>query len=100
MDELYPLRMLEAGKSPAKLENLAKPLKVNYTFEETLFSIDDYIQRNNTTGLIIIKNARILHESYHLGANATSRFTSWSMAKSITAALLGLAIEEGLIKIY
>jgi len=41
MDELYPLRMLEAGKSPAKLENSAKPLKVNYTFEETLFSIDD-----------------------------------------------------------
>ena len=31
MDEFYPARMLEAGKSPIKFENSAKPLKVNYT---------------------------------------------------------------------
>jgi len=100
MDEFYPVRILEAGKTPTKLENSANPLKVNYTFNGTLFSIADYTHRNNTTGLIIIKNGRILHESYHLGANATSRFTSWSMAKSITATLLGMVREEGLIESF
>ena len=49
MNEFYPVRILEAGKSPKKFETSDKPLKVTYTFEETLFSIDDYIQRNNTT---------------------------------------------------
>jgi len=31
MNEFYPARVLEAGKSPIKFENSAKPLKVNYT---------------------------------------------------------------------
>jgi hypothetical protein len=30
MEEFYPVRMLEAGNSPKKIESSAKPLKVNY----------------------------------------------------------------------
>ena len=97
MEEFYPIRILKAGTTPTKLENATKPLKLSYHFNGTPFSVNDYTHRNNTTGLIIIKNGRILHESYHLGANATSRFTSWSMAKSITGTLLGLIREDGLI---
>ena len=100
MEEFYPIRIFKAGKKPTVLVTSPEPLEVSYTFNGTIYSIDNYTSRNNTTGLIIIKNGRILHESYHLGANAASRFTSWSMAKSVSATLLGLVREEGLIKSF
>jgi CubicO group peptidase (beta-lactamase class C family) len=37
-------------------------------------------------------------ETYALGADDTSRFTSMSMAKSVAATLVGVAIHEGLIE--
>jgi len=100
MEEFYPIRIFKAGKKPTVLETSPEPLEISYTFNGTTYSIGNYISRNNTTGLIIIKNGRILHESYHLGANAASRFTSWSMAKSVSATLLGLVRGEGLIKSF
>jgi len=37
----------------------------------------------------------ILYEDYFLGNDAGSQVTSWSMAKSVVSALVGIAIDEG-----
>src|SRR5262249_15782877 len=41
---------------------------------------------------------KIVSEWYAPGADADSWTTSWSVAKSFTSALVGIAIDEGLIK--
>ncbi|MFD2822444.1 serine hydrolase domain-containing protein [Lacinutrix iliipiscaria] len=51
-----------------------------------------------TIAYVIIKNDSIWFEKYYDGFNATSKTNSFSMAKSITSALLGKAIMEGHIK--
>lgn len=51
-----------------------------------------------TVAFIIIKNDSIWYEEYADGFDKTSQTNSFSMAKSITSALLGKAIQEGYIK--
>lgn len=59
------------------------------------FSIDDYMLRNPTTGLLIIRDGEILAERYQYARNDQHRLTSFSMAKTLVALLIGLALEEG-----
>ncbi|WP_432412205.1 serine hydrolase domain-containing protein [Rasiella sp. SM2506] len=50
-----------------------------------------------TVAFLIIKNDSIWHEAYAEGYDETSQTNSFSMAKSITSALLGKAIKDGFI---
>lgn len=51
----------------------------------------------NTQGVVVVRNGVIVGEWYAEDRDATSFGTSWSVAKSFTSALIGIAIEEGLI---
>lgn len=47
--------------------------------------------------LVVVQGGRIVAERYGGGAASTTSLISWSMAKSITHAALGIAIREGLV---
>ena len=49
----------------------------------------------STLGVVIIKNGKIIGEKYADGYSDISHGTSWSMAKSYYAALIGISIEKG-----
>jgi CubicO group peptidase (beta-lactamase class C family) len=51
-----------------------------------------------TTSFLVIKNDSIVYENYWEQYNDKSVTNSFSMAKSFTAALIGIAIKQGLIK--
>lgn len=51
----------------------------------------------NTQGVVVVRHGVIVGEWYEPGRDATSFATSWSVAKSFTSALIGIAIDEGLI---
>jgi len=48
-----------------------------------------------TYALIVVKAGQMLHERYAAGANAFYLQYSWSMAKSITHALVGILVRDG-----
>ncbi len=48
-----------------------------------------------TAGMLVLHKGRILAERYALGATADTQLESWSMGKSLTAALVGRLIEQG-----
>jgi CubicO group peptidase (beta-lactamase class C family) len=50
-----------------------------------------------TQGVVVVRHGVIVAEWYEGGRDATSFATSWSVAKSFTSALIGIAIAEGLI---
>ena len=60
------------------------------------------LQENNkdlgTIAFLIIKNDSIWYENYAEGYDENSKTNSFSMAKTITTALLGKAIDDGFIK--
>jgi len=51
----------------------------------------------NTQGVVVVHNGVIVSEWYAPGSDKDSWEASWSMAKSFTSALIGIAIHEGKI---
>ncbi len=50
-----------------------------------------------TRAVVVVQHGRIVAEQYAPGYTAETRLISWSMAKSITQALLGIAVRNKLV---
>ena len=95
--EMFPSRQVKRAATPWPFKRAAEPA-ISYTFKSDRFSIADYLARNPTTGLLIAKDDTILYEHYQYARTDSDRFLSQSMAKTITAMLVGIAIAENKIK--
>jgi CubicO group peptidase (beta-lactamase class C family) len=71
---------------------------ISYLYKGSRYSAAEYLLRNPVTGLLIAKDDKILFERYQYGRTDRDRFYSGSMAKTITAMLIGIAISDGSIK--
>ncbi len=60
--------------------------------------LSQQLKQTKTAAFVVIKNGKLLHEEYWDDYNANSRTNSFSMAKTVTALLLGAAIDDGKIK--
>lgn len=60
-------------------------------------TVDDYLARQRVMGLIIVKDGVIQLERYQYDRKPSDRFVSESMAKSITALAVGIALGDGKI---
>ena len=58
----------------------------------------DYMSANRTSGVLVLKDGKIVLERYGLGRTPKDRWTSFSVAKSLTSTLVGAAIQDGKIK--
>ena len=65
-----------------------------------LFSktLDDFMDDTKTTGLLILKDGRVVAERYQYDRQPDMRFRSFSMAKTFTSMLVGIAHGKGLIR--
>ena len=60
--------------------------------------IDLSFSDDATQAVVVVKNGKIISEKYADGYDINSHGTSWSMAKSYYAALVGISIDKGEIK--
>ena len=97
LDEIFTGRLVHKAPAPSRLVRAAEP-RVTWRLEGGDLTLDDYLARTPTTGLLIARGDRILVERYQYGRTDRDRFTSWSMAKTVTAMLVGIAIAEGRIR--
>ena len=63
-----------------------------------LEDIDAYCVEHGCRAVVVVRHGRIVWERYWGGWDKDSTDNSWSMAKSVTSALVGIAIDEGKIK--
>ena len=97
-DQVYEGRVVRRATTPSPLARAASEPAIRYEYRDQTFSIDDYLARNPTTGLLVARGDTILIERYQYARHDRHRFTSWSMAKTVTAMLIGIAIAEGRIR--
>ena len=95
-DEIFSARRIERAAAPWLFKR-SQP-DIRYWYRGGRSSVAEYLSRNPVTGLLIAKDDRILLENYQYGRTDRDRLLSQSMAKTITAILIGLAISEGAIK--
>lgn len=59
------------------------------------FDVDGFLADQNSAAVVVLHKGLIRLERYGLHQTPTSRWTSFSVAKSITSTLIGVAIAEG-----
>jgi len=77
----------------------ADEIKALEDFAFTLQEPDSARKGYRTDGLIIIKGGNIVYERYGRGFTETNRHLSWSVAKSFSSALVGVAVKQGALKL-
>lgn len=96
MQELFPNHKvnIEASQTIYPL-NKSEAIQPIWEDETTLNS---YIKDNHISSVIVIQNDEIKLEAYGENSNQNTLWTSFSVAKSISSMLLGIALKEGDIK--
>ncbi len=96
--EVYPTRTVARAEASEPLE-VVDGLLDGFTFEyeSKTRTLADLYTDMETSGLIILHEGRMIHESYGRGADAGTRFTTWSLVKSITSTLVGFTVQDGLV---
>ena len=98
LDQILEGRVIRRAATASPLGRVASEPPLRYQYAGESLTIDQYLARNPATGLLIARGETILVERYQYGRNDRHRFTSWSMAKTFTAMLVGIAIAEGRIR--
>jgi CubicO group peptidase (beta-lactamase class C family) len=88
----WPQNLVDNTAKAAAIKDLE-----DYAF--TLVGADKERKGYRTNALLIIKNGAIVYERYARGYDETRRHISWSVAKSVTSALVGVAQGEGLLSL-
>lgn len=91
MEKLAPTNIIVAG---GKIMMLPKGPSLTVPG----FDLPQYMERQRNAGLIIIQDGKIRFERYALGFDGSGRWTSFSVAKSLTSTLVGAAVKDGYIK--
>ena len=88
---------VKAGPEASSLPSKPVPLDFTYEVDGKVHPAKDAIQDTFVDGLLIIKHGTIVYEGYFNRATPTTYFNSYSMAKSINAIMVGLAVKQGAI---
>lgn len=99
----FPTRQVRAGTDPVMFEPAPEDLLSQLPIsDEAIQAVDmpleTYLAKTNTTAFIVLRGDQMLYEAYFNGSDRESIQTSFSAAKSFTSTLIGIAIEEGLIR--
>ena len=90
-------RLVPRAAQAQPLPRAAQSPQISYRYKNQTYTINDYLERQRATGLLVLKNGEIVAEHYRYGRQDDARFLSFSMAKSVTSLLIGQALERGLI---
>jgi len=88
----FETNLIEAGQAqpiPNHPERNSKTL--DQSFKKELESL-------NAAAFLVVKDDQVVFEEYLSGYNDRSKTNSFSMAKTLTTMLLGIAIEEGYVR--
>ncbi len=102
--EVVPLPSQPADVPWPTVEWPTGPLPPGVDANEFRAAMEDAFEKRiagvgETRAVVVIQGGRLVHEQYAHGYRADMRLVSWSMAKSVTQALVGVAVQQGRVSI-
>ncbi len=85
------------ANAPAMTERSVDFRDFDFEYDGVEKGLEDLFVDMETTGLVVVHDGDIVYERYARGAEQGTRFTTFSVVKSITSALVGAAIQDGAI---
>jgi CubicO group peptidase (beta-lactamase class C family) len=98
METVYRAKVVKRGGRVRLLPKARHQIEPAFSYGGKTFTVDDYMKAYNVSGVLVLKGGRILLERYGMGRKPQDRWTSFSVAKSVTSTLVGAAIRDGKIK--
>jgi CubicO group peptidase (beta-lactamase class C family) len=98
MEKINPSHEIRRGAGVHALPIAARQINPRWTWKGEALDLTSYMARMRTSGVIVLKDGKVVLERYGLGRTAQDRWTSFSVAKSVTSTLVGAAIQDGHIK--
>ncbi len=96
IDRHFPVRTVKRGAVVRPIPKSTTPLETfDFESDGKRYDLYDFVTLNSVTGLLIIKDGESLLELYQAGNTESTRWMSMSMVKSMCAALVGAAINDG-----
>jgi CubicO group peptidase (beta-lactamase class C family) len=85
MDEFHAARGVQKSSTPRPLKRAEKT---------PALGLDEFLDTQRNTGLLVLKGDTVLAERYQYGKTAQHRFASASVAKTVLGMLVGIALHE------
>ncbi len=98
MEKIAPVRVIKRGETVHPLPLASAQIDATFTAGDKSYNTESYMREFRASGVLVIKNGRIVLERYGLGRGPKDRWTSFSVAKSVTSTLIGAAVKDGKIK--
>ena len=99
MRAFFPAARVAASGSPSVLaQGPSVDLPASFDFRGTRIDTASFLTLTDTTGLIVIKDDKVVFERYYRGTDTHTRTVAWSVSKSFVSALVGIAVSEGKIQ--
>lgn len=98
LEQALAHRAVRKGAHSRPLASAPEETRFAYEHGGRRLDVNDYLDRQRVTGLMVIKDDAVVLERYQYGLGPATRFLSASMAKSIVGLLIGIAVEEGHIR--
>ena len=96
VDRMFATRAIRRGSAVLQLAR-GPEISPRYQAGQEVHGVDAYMDRANVAGLLVISHEKIVLERYSLGLEENVRWSSMSMIKSLTATLVGAALQQGAI---
>ncbi|WP_380732211.1 serine hydrolase domain-containing protein [Sinimarinibacterium flocculans] len=95
---ILPTQVVKANPAAAALP--ATPIdlsQLTYEVNGNTRTLEQYMQSGSTNAIAFMHNGRFIYDDYQNGFNTNTRAHMWSVTKSVTTALVGIAVSEGLV---
>lgn len=99
MEDIFNVDTIRHGESVFEFQHAdAYDLPSSFSYNNSEVNVQEYLDRTQTNGLLILHGDTILKESYYRGNGPEVTHISWSVAKSLVSSAVGKALEEGYIE--
>ena len=89
---------VQPSSQPLALPDHPSPPAITWRSGGQVRQLDDFMEATQTTGLLILKDGQVVAERYQYDRKPGMPMRSFSMAKTVTALLVGIAHDKGLIR--
>jgi CubicO group peptidase (beta-lactamase class C family) len=97
IEKVYQVATIKKGAKVSELP-AGQPIDPKIVIKGKSQDFDAFMKQWRISGVIAVKDGKVVFERYGMGRTPDQRWTSFSVAKSVTSTLIGAAVQDGYIR--
>ncbi|HEX5006850.1 MAG TPA: serine hydrolase [Hyphomonadaceae bacterium] len=97
IEKVYQVATIKKGAKVYALP-AGQPIDPKIVIKGKTQDFDAFMKQWRISGVIVVKDGKVVFEKYGMGRTPDQRWTSFSVAKSVTSTLIGAAVKDGYIR--